>query len=59
MTTKTNKIKTSITALALLAVAALMPACDILNPNPCNPDEEICVFTGNHPSGLDPAGTPD
>lgn len=52
MSTKT-KTKTSLTALLLLAVAAFLPACEIFNPDPCDPQEEICVFTGNHPSGLD------
>jgi hypothetical protein len=52
MTTKTS-IKTTISALFLLAVAAFAPACDILNPNPCDPNEEICPIAG-HPDTLDP-----
>jgi hypothetical protein len=46
-------IKTAVSALFLLAVAALAPACDILNPNPCDPYEEVCPVS-NHPSTLDP-----
>lgn len=47
------KIKTSFAALLLLAFAAFVPACDILNnPEPCDPNIEDCVFTGNHPGTL-------
>jgi hypothetical protein len=49
----TTKFKTSFAALLLLAIAAFVPACDILNnPDPCDPNVEVCVFDGNHPSGL-------
>ena len=53
MKTKT----TALSALVLIAVAALMPACDIIKSK-CNPEVDICVFEGNHPSGLDPSGHP-
>lgn len=46
-------IKTAVSALFLLAVAAFAPACDILNPHPCDPQEEVCPVS-NHPSTLDP-----
>jgi hypothetical protein len=52
VTTKT-KIEFSLTALLLFAAATVMPACDIYNPDPCDPSVESCPFTGNHPSGLD------
>ena len=48
MKTKT----TALTALMLLAVAALMPACEITRD--CDPRVEICQFNGGHPSTLDP-----
>jgi hypothetical protein len=52
MKTKTS-IKTAVSALFLLAVAAFAPACDIFNPNPCDPQEEVCPVS-NHPSTLNP-----
>ena len=55
--TVTKPMKT-LTALMLLACAAFVPACDILSPA-CNPDIEICQFTGNHPSTLDPSQNQD
>jgi hypothetical protein len=48
----TTKFKTSFAALLLLAIAAFVPACDILN-KPCDPNVEVCVFDGNHPGTLD------
>jgi hypothetical protein len=48
-----TKYKTSFAALLLLAIAAFVPACDILSkPKPCNPNIEVCEFTGNHPGTL-------
>lgn len=52
MNTKTS-IKTTLSALFLLAVAALAPACDIFNPNPCDPTREVCPVTG-HPDTIKP-----
>lgn len=52
--TKTKIPTTTTLAALLLAVATLVPACEILNPNPCDPNEEPCVFTGNNPDGLAP-----
>jgi hypothetical protein len=49
----TKSIKTTLSALFLLAVAALAPACDIFNPNPCDPSQEVCPVTG-HPDMLNP-----
>lgn len=46
MKTKT----TALSALLLLAVATLMPACELTRE--CNPEVEICLFTGNHPGGI-------
>jgi hypothetical protein len=43
------------TSMLLLAACLLMPACDLLNPHPCDPNVEACVFTGNHPGTLDPS----
>ncbi len=50
----TTKFKPSIAALLLLAIAAFVPACDVLDvlKKPCNPEIEICEFTGNHPGTL-------
>ncbi len=49
----TTKIKTSFAALLLLTIAVFVPACDVLhNPNPCDPNIEVCVFDGNHPGTL-------
>lgn len=49
---KTTKIK-ALSALFLLAVAAFAPACDIFNPKPCDPNQEICPVSG-HPDTLKP-----
>ena len=50
---KTKTIFSSLTALMLLAAAAtVLPACELVRD--CNPEVEICEFTGNHPGGLDP-----
>jgi hypothetical protein len=46
-------IKTAVSALFLLTLAAFAPACDIFNPNPCDPKEEVCPVS-NHPSTLNP-----
>ena len=46
-------LKTAASALFLLAVAALAPACDIFNPDPCDPHEEVCPVA-NHPSTIAP-----
>ncbi|WP_153258429.1 hypothetical protein [Enhygromyxa salina] len=48
---RTKQTKTTFTALLLLAVAALVPACDLTRE--CNPEIELCVYTG-HPGGLAP-----
>lgn len=49
----TTKFKTSFAALLLLTIAVFVPACDILNnPDPCDPNVEVCVFDGNHPGTL-------
>ena len=46
------KTKTSaLTALTLLAVATIMPACELTRE--CDPRVEYCEFTGNHPDTLD------
>jgi len=52
MNTKT-KSTTALSVLLLLALAAVLPACDILNPFPCDPAKEICPIT-THPNTLDP-----
>jgi hypothetical protein len=52
--TTTTKSKTTFTALLLLAVVAFVPACDINRE--CNPNYEICLYTGGNPSGLAPKG---
>jgi hypothetical protein len=46
-----TKFKTSFAALLLLAIAAFVPACDILN-KPCDPNVQDCAFDGNHPGTL-------
>jgi hypothetical protein len=45
-------IKTAVSALFLLAVAAFVPACEILNPKPCDPYIEMCPVTPVHPTTL-------
>jgi hypothetical protein len=52
--TTTTKSKTTFTALLLLAVAAFVPACELTIDRECNPQHEICVYTGGNPSGLAP-----
>ncbi|EDM79857.1 hypothetical protein PPSIR1_32198 [Plesiocystis pacifica SIR-1] len=47
----TKAAKTVLTAALLLAVATLMPACELLNDRPCNPDVEMCPIEG-HPGTL-------
>ncbi|MFV8750125.1 hypothetical protein ACNOYE_06215 [Nannocystaceae bacterium ST9] len=32
----------SLVMAALLAFTALLPACDLFNPNPCDPETEVC-----------------
>ena len=46
--------KTTFTALLLLALAVVLPACDTVSPIPCDPNKEICPYTGGHPDTLDP-----
>ncbi|PRQ09581.1 hypothetical protein [Enhygromyxa salina] len=46
-----TKTKTTFTALLLLAVATLLPACELNRE--CNPQVELCVYSG-HPGGLAP-----
>ncbi len=38
------KTKTTVSALFLLAIAAFTPACDVFNPIPCDPSQEIGPF---------------
>jgi hypothetical protein len=45
-------IKTAVSALFLLAVAAFAPACEVFNPDPCDPRVEVCPVTPNHPTTL-------
>lgn len=49
-----TKTKTTFTALLLLAVAALVPACELNVDRVCNPQVELCVYTGGNPGGLAP-----
>jgi hypothetical protein len=53
--TKTTT-KTTFAGIFLLAVAVFMPACDVFNPQPCDPNEQICPVTGGHPDTLAPRG---
>jgi hypothetical protein len=44
--------KSAVSALFLLAVAAFVPACEILNPDPCDPNVEMCPVSPIHPTTL-------
>lgn len=49
------KLIKATTATILVAVAVLMPACELELDEDCNPYIRECVFTGNHPGGLAPS----
>jgi hypothetical protein len=52
MTTKTMPTKSALTALLLLVVAAFVPACDVFNPNPCDPSQEVCPRPPTSPTTI-------
>ena len=37
------KTKSTLSAMFLLAIALFAPACDVLDPDVCNPEVEVCV----------------